>query len=57
MTDFKTYDREQVYREIYDRFMRKEVPPCAQCGSHSTASVQVGMTFSPFLDPSGMLGF
>jgi hypothetical protein len=43
MTDFKTYDREQVYPEIYDRFMRKEVPPCTLCGSLNTASVQVGL--------------
>ena len=42
MTDFNTYDREQVYREIYDQFMRKEMPLCTLCGSMNTASVQVG---------------
>ena len=43
MTDFETYDREQVYRDIYERFMRKEMPPCTLCGSPNTASVQVGL--------------
>ena len=43
MAEFETYDREQVYQDIYARFMRKEVPPCTQCGSRSTASVQVGI--------------
>lgn len=43
MAEFETYDREQVYQDIYARFMRMEVPPCTQCGSPSTASVQVGV--------------
>ena len=43
MAELETYDREQVYQEIYAQFMRMEVPPCTQCGSRSTASVQVGV--------------
>ena len=43
MADFEAYDREQVYHEIYDRFMRREVPPCTLCSSLNTASVQVGV--------------
>jgi hypothetical protein len=43
MAEFETYDREQVYQEIYSRFMQMEVPPCTQCGSLNTASVQVGV--------------
>ena len=43
MAEFETYDREQVYQDIYARFMRMEVPPCTQCDSRSTASVQVGI--------------
>lgn len=43
MADIETYDREQVYREINDQFLRKEMPPCTLCGSPNTASVQVGM--------------
>lgn len=43
MTEFETYDREKVYREIYDRFTRMEVPKCGHCGSGNTASVQVGV--------------
>ena len=42
MAELEAYDREQVYWEIYDRFMRREVPPCMLCGSLNTASVQVG---------------
>lgn len=43
MAEFETYDREQVYQEIYSRFMQMEVPPCTQCDSLNTASVQVGV--------------
>ena len=39
-----TNDREQVYQGIHARFMQMEVPSCTQCGSHNTASVQVGVT-------------
>jgi hypothetical protein len=40
-----TYDREKVYQEIYQRFARMEVPPCPQCGTSNTASVQVGIVW------------
>ena len=43
MGGFETYDREQVYQELYLRFMKMEVPPCTRCGSSTTASVQVGL--------------
>ena len=39
----ETYDHDNVYQELYARFIRMEVPPCTQCGSHNTASVQVGV--------------
>ena len=39
----ETYDHDKVYQELYARFIRMEVPPCTQCGSHDTASVQVGV--------------
>ncbi len=39
----ETYDHDKVYQELYARFMRMDVPPCTQCGSHNTASVQVGV--------------
>ena len=39
----ETYDHDKVYQELYARFIRMEVPPCTQCGSHNTASVQVGV--------------
>ena len=39
----QTYDREQVYQEHYQRFIRMEVPPCPRCGTCNTASVQVGV--------------
>ena len=38
-----TYDREQVYQQIYQQFARMEVPPCPRCGTCNTASVQVGV--------------
>ena len=43
MAEYETYDREKVYQESYERFTQMEVPPCTQCGSHDTASVQVGV--------------
>jgi hypothetical protein len=43
MAELETYNQEQVYQEIYARFMRMEVPPCTQCDSRTTASVQVGI--------------
>jgi len=39
----ETYDHDKVYKELYARFMQMDVPPCTQCGSHNTASVQVGV--------------
>ena len=39
----ETYDHDKVYQELYARFMRMDVPPCTQCGSRNTASVQVGV--------------
>jgi len=39
----ETYDHDKVYQELYARFMGMDVPPCTQCGSHNTASVQVGV--------------
>jgi hypothetical protein len=38
-----TKTRDQIYQEIYARFMQMEVPPCPQCGTCNTASVQVGI--------------
>ncbi len=43
MAEHETYDREQVYKEQYRRFMNMKVPPCTRCGSGATASVQVGV--------------
>lgn len=43
MAGYETYDREEVYQEIYQRFTRMEVPPCTRCGASNTASVQVGV--------------
>jgi len=37
--------REQIYQEIYARFLHMEVPPCPQCGTSNTASVQVGIVW------------
>lgn len=39
----ETYDHDKVYQELHARFMRMDVPTCTQCGSHNTASVQVGV--------------
>jgi hypothetical protein len=43
MADLNAYDQDKDYQEIYGRFLRMVVPPCAQCGSPDTASVQVGL--------------
>ena len=43
MAEHETYDREQVYQELYQRFARMEVPPCPRCGTSNTALVQVGV--------------
>jgi len=45
MAEYETYDRQQVYKQAYDRFMNIEVPPCTHCGSTRTASVQVGVVW------------
>ena len=39
----ETRTREQIYQEIYARFMRMEVPPCGQGGTSNTALVQGGI--------------
>lgn len=41
----KPRTREQIYQEIYARYTRMEVPPCPQCGTSNTASVQVGIVW------------
>jgi hypothetical protein len=41
----ETRTREQIYEEIYARFTQMEVPPCLQCGTSNTASVQVGIVW------------
>lgn len=43
MAELESYDREQVYQEQYQRFMKMETPPCTRCGTSNTASVQVGV--------------
>ena len=43
MAGGQSFDREQVYQELYSRFMQMEVPPCTRCGASNTASVQVGV--------------
>ena len=30
MPGYETYDRQQVYKEAYDRFMNMAVPPCTK---------------------------
>jgi hypothetical protein len=45
MAGYETYDRQQVYKQAYDRFMNMAVPPCTKCGSTQTASVQVGVVW------------
>ena len=39
----ETRTRQQIYEEIYARFMQMEVPPCPQCGTSNTALVQGGI--------------
>lgn len=43
VAEYETYDREKVYRALYDRYTQIEVPACAHCRSGNTASVQLGV--------------